>query len=1719
MTAPAARPPAPGRAAPPPPVRIGDLIEVPPVRTVVRLEEGLRAARETCAGFVFTDEVARHVAALAACLLADHGRGILLRGDFGAGKSHFLAALGAWLAGAPDAAALTAAHPDLARVAASGRRFLPVPVSLVNFRGATALEEILIGAIERQLAAAGRPTPLSPLGRFLAHLREVLRAPGLAPTFAAAQGIAPATLDDWLAADPRRAYSAGSRFLEERGHTVPAGLLEEKSETLAGAVEAVRRAGFHGPVLLIDELSEFLQSKPDPARLNEDARTLQLLGETAAETPLWIVAAVQEGLESVGDIAGPTLRKIKDRFPVLLRLSTLHVRDLIERRLVRKRPAAEAEIRRIHENYRACFPGFDSPLADFYRIYPIHPATLALLEGLGALFSQHRGIVDFVHARLGGDPERGIPGILDRPAAMLLAPDAIYEHFAPRLAEFSDFNVYPRHIVPHLDAAIAQAIPAEADRALARRLVRMLVLYALHPTARPPSVRGLAELAACMLAAHDPDLNAGFVAEAVLEPLAGASPFLIRREGASGDPLDRVYAISREEDHARTLRARVERIAAGLAPEDTRLVREPLATLPASAAWPGPLADLLPGRAPVRRAVSWRHTRREAVIVWGEPGGEAELARHLEAALAPGGADFAVVLAPTALTVAVPHVAVWRLPAPRGDEAKTLREGVALARTAAALAPGNPADAPLMAEAEEARRRAEPAIHAALLSILYAGEFAGRALPVDPAARALRRFQRLLEAAGELLLEERYPRFKEVAPGGVGPAPRLFSRLVQELLVPGSLPLAAARASGLTEAVESLAVPLGLVEIKAGAFRLAPDPAGHPLLGLVFALLKPGAAAALADVRRALEAGPFGLPPESAGFLLVALAHAGLIRFLSGERRVPVEFVDPLTLAPAISVALGEQLSREDRELLVQACRFLAPPAGWEAFGLRAQREAWQAAVRFKGRAEELLATVGRALEQAARYPAFAALDLGGAVAARLVRLASAVEEIKVSHGAQEGLERFLHAWRAAGLADADVAWLERLQIFFTGFAEEFVFIAHYVRHAAVEGAIEGAAAGAGAGETGGGDAELARRVRVVREFYERPEERIVADGGTALRAAFGSFRERYVAAYREGHAARQAAAVRRGPAPGTRRAVELVRRLAAIGPLDRPPGLEALLARLEAPAGRAACRANLDEELLRSPLCGCGFVVGDAPAGGEEADPGPAIAECLGRYREILAQPRVLEAVRARAYALEHADAGATERLRRLAALVADPAGASDAGLLDRLDDATVADLARALAGGTRMEERSLGDLARTLGGRRLGAGKVLDQVREWVGNVPEGTLLALTGAAAGGADAGAMGAAGAGVAWWARLHGEVLGEAAPAEEQVTRDAAALGRILEARFPAEEVGRRLARLATVEIGEFLAREPLHTGALRAAWRVLAERVLRDPRELPAGAPASAHVVAAEAAALRERLATLGDYAARVGRAFPERLCARPALARLLADAWGTRELAESAERAIERLAAAGEDWLATLPPVPAFAPEEPCTVLVIAGVAPDVWLAAGEGAAPGAEAAGGAPVAAGTPAAGADTASREPSAAAGWYRLETEPRTAPSLAALFGFAPDRDPSEEFAARGVQYVNLEGHEARPLADLLPEPPRDRAAVVRLARLDAAGHAGVLALGDMPEALRCFLERQLPGLVRAARARGRRFVMTTDHGLSLTRKGLTHGRGGVFERAIYRRVWR
>src|SRR5439155_15482357 len=128
-----------------------------------------------------------------------------------------------------------------------------------------------------------------------------------------------------------------------------------------------------GLLLVIDELSEYLRSKPTAQSFNEDLRFLQFLGEWAQEHALWILAALQEQIEHTGEIEYDLFRKIKDRYPLRFLLTPSHVRDLIARRILRKKASYPNAFESLPQELKQIYPGSAVDHAAFCGLYSLHP--------------------------------------------------------------------------------------------------------------------------------------------------------------------------------------------------------------------------------------------------------------------------------------------------------------------------------------------------------------------------------------------------------------------------------------------------------------------------------------------------------------------------------------------------------------------------------------------------------------------------------------------------------------------------------------------------------------------------------------------------------------------------------------------------------------------------------------------------------------------------------------------------------------------------------------------------------------------------------------------------------------------------------------------------------------------------------------------------------------------------------------------------------------------------------------------------------------------------------------------------------------------------------------------------------------------------------------------------------------------------------------------------
>jgi len=1299
-------------------VRVGDLIEVPQLRTVVRLGDidDAAEAHELSSTFVFTDDAVRALRLLARSFADDGGEGFFLIGSYGSGKSHLLAVLSLWAELGPGAELPSAIRSELDGPPFP-RRLLAVRLSLVDHRGDDPLEEAVLGALEGRLRAADRDVALSPARQYLERLRSALsaaeheRLDGLLT----ADGGLP--LSELERRSPHEAVARAREFTARAGIELPTRLADDRRALFERVLREAKAAGYDGVLLLIDELSEFLRAKPSARALSEDARFLQFLGEAGRELPIWTIASLQEALEETGDIARPVLDKIKDRYPVRLRLTTTHVEDLVAGRLVRKKEGADDALAVVHQRISAHFPDLGLSRERFTRLYPLHPRTLAYLDGLTDLFSQARGVVEFVTTHVRGDPLRDIPGMLEADAATLLGVDAIFDHFEPRLREHETYAPYHRKAYAHLQRRAAELFDDDDTRAAAERLLKVLILTEINPLEGRKTVKELAQLLLTRISDLDPSLNYAWLEEAVLAPLADAGDYLVREP--ADEPYGDRWGIDLSLDVRSLLRSRTRTRVEAARDDEPRLLRRLLAEVGAG---PVPL-DRLARAERVTTHVGWRHTERAGELVLGEPDelGDDMLAPILTR-LDGDDTDFAVIIRepaceprPVPATLDRPDVLIWT-PAPLADDVRGELVEIAVQRAMLREArSGTEEDLKLRELVDGEVKRAEPRARE-LLAALYLGGSVTPArsrtglmpLDVPPDARSL---EDALAPAVARALSDAHPEFARVMPQTAFINPRSLQQALKVLAADGSLTATAARQKGLTAIIESVLVPLGLVQHRRGRLVLAPDDGDGSLPHAVLASIAAAETATYSDVFLSLRKGPWGLTRLLARTVILALAQTGHVVAMRAGRAIPAMQLGFETVATVDTLTLGRLIDATTQERLRRLEFLLRAPLA-DDWSLQVQREAWTGFTELAPKLGTQLATLRRLSDRHRSIAALATFDWD-----RLTRLAgpvqSLVDAVHPSHDARRGLEAVVATQKTNPVEEAMQTGLAHAARFLGDELERYLLMHSWLMDPSLDGL----------------GAPWHEELDELRTALEQTTD-VVLDGRMAdLVARFDRLRERYRAEYAPQHTTAVGGAafadvesLHEGPAWSA---------LVALGTLEsiEVENDHERVAAMLASILRRRCTRDAHAELFARPTCTCGFTLG-------ERVKRPDTRALRAKIRAgLVAYAAALHAPERRTKLLDHAatltSGGAAESgLTRLVQALDDGLSAD---LLAAMIDA---DLAATIAVALRGErasvvERDIGRLARSLTDRKLDPERLRAAFEDWLSadDLPPGTVIRVVG------------------------------------------------------------------------------------------------------------------------------------------------------------------------------------------------------------------------------------------------------------------------------------------------------------------------------------------------------------------------------------------------------
>lgn len=772
--------------------------------------------------------------------------------------------------------------------------------------------------------------------------------------------------------------------------------------------------GGRGVVLLLDEVSEFLRAKPSRDRLNEDVRTLQFLGEWAQGRRFWLVAAMQEQVEHAGALESSLYRKIKDRFPHRLILSGGHVRGLLRDSVLVRGPGYEEAVRDLVAAARRALPEGSLDWPALLELYPIHPATLDLLEEVRDRFSQARGAVEFALTRLGGDPSRGVAPFLDRPWGDLLTPDVIVDHFADLLELQSDLLPLSQRFLPHLRQRLPELMPTEAQQELASRVLKLLVLAHLSPRRDGLTADEAAAWLLVRVTSVDPARNVAVV-ERILSRLASEGRFVREQNGR--------YRLDLADDSAERLDARLAREVSDLAAWTPESVWELL--VPALGEVPFNPFSLSRDRWQ-QRSVRWHfHPRTYGVVLGnGDPGPHQPPALRVRLPwgdAAPSPAAVSVIPARLDLTPELVELA-----------AMVRLQGEVLDRDLAAL---------LERRVNERRGLLRERTVRAFLECRVEGPD----LPAGPPPRPEtdQPVGQWLDALACWLLARRFPSFERFAPCS-GPLPK--DALRRLMRVAAEHDLGDFEGDEYVKLIrEAYLVPMGLMRREGWYYTAVANLDRHELVRALAPLVEHGVAPSA--VYEHLAQPVYGLVPDQVDLLLVFLLLQGEVEIVKGKRSYRELFETMPRPLQYDRVEPARTLTVEQQRALEQLCDGLGVgrPRQWTA---AAEKRLVQQLSRAASREQERLLGLVRELGR-----------LEGAEAlAGSVREAAARFGL-LARGERPAVEQFLHDVGSPSRFLADHATLSELPERLSRLGGELRRLRHLVGHPVVRGFDEPAIA------------------------------------------------------------------------------------------------------------------------------------------------------------------------------------------------------------------------------------------------------------------------------------------------------------------------------------------------------------------------------------------------------------------------------------------------------------------------------------------------------------------------------------------------------------------------------------------------------------------------------------------------------------------------------------
>lgn len=382
---------------------VKDLVQPQTIDPVIQLNDF--QPERILNSYVITEEIARILVADGEGFLgrilkpaASGMNSFMLLANYGSGKSHMLAFIDSLL-NHPDKWDLQK-HPALEEVKAlQQHRFLTVKVKLSEVR--TPLDRLITRAVRDALAKHGIPNPFADWWKTTQRVQSDYRDNSDFEVYLQQAGLSLTMWDRRYREEDEHLFEFADGFLKSRNMETT--LQVSAEEMVERTLKAISSHADFGPeatfVLLMDELSDFIQSKSGPEQ-HADLGYLRDLGEASFKSRFRLMAAVQEDLLNPSNPQFSGVREIIQKMTQRFhrrQMTSQYLHAVVRERVLTKNALQKEQIRKIHLQIRKNLPEYTEPEDTFVDLYPVHSDVIDIFQHLvGSGYLANRSILSYL---------------------------------------------------------------------------------------------------------------------------------------------------------------------------------------------------------------------------------------------------------------------------------------------------------------------------------------------------------------------------------------------------------------------------------------------------------------------------------------------------------------------------------------------------------------------------------------------------------------------------------------------------------------------------------------------------------------------------------------------------------------------------------------------------------------------------------------------------------------------------------------------------------------------------------------------------------------------------------------------------------------------------------------------------------------------------------------------------------------------------------------------------------------------------------------------------------------------------------------------------------------------------------------------------------------------------------------------------------------------------